>query len=87
MKRNFRNAYNTLKSLGVPVYEGGWNGDEDTFRISGEDNGSTVWADYYEEYVPSTWEFGVNPVITKVLDKHKLYAEWCNPGVLDVYEN
>ena len=86
MKRNIRAAYTKLKALGAPVYEGGWNG-EDTFRISGEDNGSTVWADYYEEYVPSGWEFGVNPVITKVLDKHGLFAEWCNPGVLNVYEN
>ena len=85
MKRNIRAAYTKLKALGAPVREGGWNGD-DTFRISGEDNGDTVWADYYEEFVPSGWEFGVNPIITKVLDKHGLYAEWCNPGVLDVCE-
>ena len=87
MKRNFRNAYKTLKSLGAPVYEGGWDG-EDTFRISGEDNYNDVcWADYYEEFTPSTWEFGVNPIITRVLDKYKLYCEWVNPGVLNVYEN
>ena len=52
MKRNIRAAYTKLKALGAPVYEGGWNG-EDTFRISGEDNGDTVWADYYEEFVPT----------------------------------
>ena len=86
MKRNIRAAYTKLKTLGAPVYEGGWNG-EDTFRISGEDNGDTVWADYYEEYVPSGWEFGVNPIITRVLDKHNLHCEWCNAGVLNVYEN
>jgi len=87
MKSNFEAAYTELKELGAPVIEGGWNG-EDTFRISGEDNGGdTIWADYYEELLPSSWEWGVNPIITETLSKHGLVAEWCNAGVLNVYES
>ena len=86
MKRNIRKAFNELKKIGAPVYEGGWNG-EDTFRISGEDNCDEIWADYYEEFTPADFEFGINPKITAILDKNRCYAEWCNPGVLNVYEN
>jgi hypothetical protein len=87
MKRNQRNAFKTLKGLGVPVYEGGWDGDEDTFRISAEENYDTIWADYYMMTDGGGYEFGVHPVITKTLTKYGLHCEWCNPGVLDVYEN
>lgn len=83
MKRNFRTAFNQLKKIGAPVYEGGWS-QEEGFRISAEENHSEIWADYYGEYLPASYEFGVNPKITAVLDKHGLMAEWCNPGVLDV---
>jgi len=86
MKRNIRTAFNQLKKIGAPVFEGGWDG-QDTFRISGEHNyDGETWADYYEEFCPSDWEFGVNPRITQILDKNRCYAEWCNPGVLNVYE-
>ena len=81
MKVKFQKALNELQSMGVPVIEGGWNG-EDTFRISGEDNGDYLWADYY---AMDSGDFGVNPEITKVLDKFGLFAEWVNPGVLNVY--
>lgn len=81
MKVKFQKAFNELQSMGVPVYEGGWSG-EDTFRISGEDNGDQLWADYY---AMDYGDFGVNPEITKVLDKFGLFAEWVNPGVLNVY--
>lgn len=85
MKRNFRLAYNELKKIGAPVREGGYNGD-DTFRISGEENYDTIWADYYNEFLSADYEFGVNPKITNILNKYGLYCEWCNPGVLDVWE-
>jgi len=85
MKRNFRKAFNELKKIGAPVYEGGWNSD-DTFRISGEENYDEIWADYYDEFCSSDYEFGVSPKINNILAKHGLYAEWCNPGVLDVCE-
>ena len=82
MQRNYHRAYNQLRSIGAPVIEGGYNG-EDTFRISGEDNCSETWADYYEmEY----GEFGVSPRIVQVLNQHGLFAEWINPGVLAVCE-
>lgn len=85
MKRKFRTAYNALKKIGCPVYEGGWNG-EDTFRISAEDNLDHVWADYYMMSEEGGYVFGVSPRINEVLDKHGLFAEWCNPGVLNVWE-
>ena len=31
--------------------------------------------------------FGVNTVITNILDDNGLYAEWINPGVLAVIED
>ena len=87
MERKYRTAYNQLKKLGVPVHEGGYNGD-DTFRISGEDNHPVIWADYYHE----GWrgggsdldDFGVNHKINAILEKQGLYAEWENTGVLGV---
>jgi len=85
MKRNIRKAFTELKKIGAPVYEGGWNGG-DTFRISGEENCNEIWADYYNEFGSSEYEFGVSPKITSVLTKNGLYCEWCNAGVLDVYE-
>lgn len=83
MKQKYRTAYNQLKKLGVPVYEGGYNGD-DTFRISGEDNYPTVWADYWGSDNPGLDCFGVNLKINAILEKQGLYAEWENGGVLGV---
>jgi hypothetical protein len=86
MKRNYRTAYNQLLKMQCPVIEGGDRG-EDTFRISAEQNcedvNETVWADYNN----MGWGlFGVNTVITNILDDNGLYAEWINPGVLAVIE-
>ena len=86
MKRNYRTAYNQLLKMQCPVIEGG-NRGEDTFRISAEQNcedvNETVWADYNN----MGWGlFGVNTVITNILDDNGLYAEWINPGVLAVIE-
>ena len=83
MERKYRTAYNQLKKLGVPVHEGGYNGD-DTFRISGEDNHPIVWADYYGEGNPLLDDFGVNHMINTILEKQGLFAEWENTGVLGV---
>jgi len=86
MKRNYRTAFNALKKMGVPVIEGGYNG-EDTFRISGEDNDTVVWAEYYGEYMNEPeYLFGVKREINDVLDTCGLFAEWINPGVLGVCE-
>jgi len=87
MQQKFKAAYTTLKKMGVPVIEGGWDG-EDTFRISGEDNHNQVWADYYEEYCSEpAYVFGVKKEINDVLEARGLMCEWINPGVLGVYEN
>ena len=79
-------AFNALKKIGAPVNHlgEGWSGDA-LFSISGEDNYPEIWADYYRLDIDEL-SFGVSEKITKVLDKYKLYCEWYNPGVLDVYD-
>ena len=87
MQRNYKKAYTKLKIMGCPVIEGDDSGNMDKFRISAEQNcedaNETVWADYYNM---GSGLFGVNNKINAVLDKHGLYAEWINPGVLSVQE-
>ena len=86
MKHKYRTAFNQLKKIGVPVYEGGYNGD-DTFRISAEENYTIVWADYYREFGGSLLDdMGVNHRINDILSANGLYAEWENGGVLGVSE-
>jgi len=89
MKRAYVEAYNKLKKMGVPVFvhidsdirDGG-------FSISGEEENSQMWVNYYAGC--GSFDFwggdNVNPKLTDVLDKHKLYAEWVNPGMLSVYQ-
>jgi len=84
MNSNFKKAFEQLKAIGAPVIEGGWNGEEDTFRLSGEYNtDKRTWADYWNQY--STGHFGVDLEVTKILKENDLYAEWVNPGVVGVY--
>jgi hypothetical protein len=83
MKRNYRNALNALKKLGVPTYQ---RSDMEHFAISAEDAESYKFCDYYA-YMREDWEFGVSPVITETLSKYGLHAEWINAGELGVYEN
>lgn len=85
MKRAYRNAFNALKKLGVPVREY-WT-DEDNFWISAEESNSHEWCNYYDGYRIPDWEFGVHPVITSTLRKYGLFAEWQNPAQLSVWEN
>lgn len=85
LEAKFEKAWNALDKIGVPMFD---DGASKTFRISAEHNfdpefGNTLWADYYE--APNDWEFGVNPKITKILDKFGLHAEWINAGELGVY--
>jgi hypothetical protein len=82
MKRNYRNALNALKKLGVPTYQ---RSDMEHFAISAEDAESYKFCDYYA-YMREDWEFGVSPVITETLAKYDLHAEWINAGELGVYE-
>jgi hypothetical protein len=82
MKRNFRFAFNKLKSLGVPVYERDDMGGR--FQISAEEPGSHKWVNYHAS--PSNWIFGVSPQVEGTLAKYGLFAEWINPGELGVYK-
>lgn len=76
-------AFEELRKMGVPVID---IQDEGHFRISGEENGDIIWADYYQEYKMTYLDdFGVHKNINKILAKHGLYAEWANPGYLNVY--
>jgi hypothetical protein len=96
MKKNARSAFNALKKIGAPVYEGGdWGGEY--FIVSAEENYDCVWADYWcENHVevggrgefkdPLLDDFGVNIDINKILDEYGLFGEWINPGVLGVYD-
>ena len=82
MKRQFKRAYNALKTLGVPVFE-----REDKpgrFLISAEHTNSSDWVSYWE--APPTWNFGVHPALDAVLKRYGLFAEWENPGCLVVCE-
>jgi hypothetical protein len=84
MKRQFLNAYNALKKIGVPVYV---RDDMDgRFQISAEDPESYKWCDYYDGHHLQDWAFGVNPKIDAVLKKNGLFSEWINPGELGVYQ-
>jgi hypothetical protein len=83
MKKQYRYAYNALKKLGVPVYI---RDDMDgRFQISAEDAESYKWCDYYDGIYRDDWDFGVNPIIEKVLAKYGLHSEWINAGELGVY--
>ena len=88
MKRNHRLAFNALKKIGAPVYQ---RSDIENFQISaegiaGDYDRDTLWADYYSGMSIPDWDFGINPKITKILDKYGLHAEWINAGEIGVYE-
>jgi len=84
MKKQFRQAFNKLQKMGVPVFE---RSDEPgRFLISAERAESYLWVDSYN---CSMRRFGgetVHPEITDVLSDNGLYAEWENAGCLIVYE-
>ncbi len=83
IKQIFIPAFETLKAMGAPVYV--HVDDRGNFSIDAEDGAETeTWADYYSQ--ADNWLFGVNPKITQVLDEHRLFAEWVNPGRLSVYK-
>lgn len=81
MKRNYRNAYNALAKIKVPVYEHA--DDNGNFSIDAEHAQAGEFADYYSRN--PEWIFGVSPKVEAVLKKYRLHAEWVNPGRLAVY--
>lgn len=83
MKQPFLKAFNELKRIGAPVFTNKDNDRLGNFSISAEENYPEPWAEYYNQ----GWGlFGVSPRITAVLDKHGLFAEWEDPGKLNVYQ-
>jgi len=84
MKREYIKAFNTLKKIGCTVYE--HSDDNGNFSISTEEASEELWANYYDGWTIPGWEFGINPKLTKVLDKSGLHAEWQNPGRLTVWQ-
>lgn len=80
MKKNYRNAFNELKKLGVPVFT---RSDIDGFSISGEESNSYLWVNYWEGY--RVWGSDTNPKLDSTLKKHGLFAECINPGEWGVY--
>ena len=94
MKKHYRKAFNALKKIGAPVIEGGDSWSRIHFASLLKSNTDEKrWADYHE---PSHKVDTGNPSlfvgvsvcseITNILDEHKLFAEWINPGVLEVHD-
>lgn len=84
MQAKYRNAYNALKKLGVPVFTNADHEDRGNFGISAEEPESFEFVNYYS--MASDWVFGVSPVVENALRKYGLFAEWQNPGALSVHE-
>ncbi len=77
----FKGAYNRLVAMGVPVFFDDRHKRLGNFAISGEEGN---WANFYSE--APDWAFGVHPKVDAVLTEAGLFAEWVNPGYLNVYE-
>jgi hypothetical protein len=100
MKQNARYAFNALKAIGAPVFEGDWGGHFqisaelagcDNYSYQGEKNSAPdgmPWADYYSivELERCGYMFGVHPDIDKILERYELFCEWQNPAVLCVWD-
>ena len=83
MQRNHRKAYTALKKLGVPVFTNDDHEAMGIFGISAEESNSSEWVNYFNS--PKDWVFGVHPDVDRILFDHELFAEWQNPGFLNVY--
>lgn len=79
MKPEHRQAFDALTKAGIKCYDPvedrpSWGNG--VFDISGEEGDARV--DY--------WGDSSMPEVQEMLAKHGLYAEWCNPGVVAVYD-
>lgn len=83
MKKPYKQAYQALKVMGVPVFANEDNDRLGNFSINAEDPAGLRWADYYAQ---NAWIFGVSPELDAVLSQFGLMCEWINPGCLGVYE-
>ena len=84
MKAKYKEAYDVLKVMGVPVFVNEDHERRGNFGINAEDPRADEWVSYY--HPPINWTFGVNPTLDAVLDQFKLFAEWQNPGCLGVWD-
>ena len=84
--KNANRAMKELARLGAPVVEIRKRREHDPyFMVSGEDENSWEWVDYYGEYRGNyPW---VSERLEKVLIKYDLHYEWMNPGTIGVYED
>ena len=78
-------AFIELKKLGCPVdiwYQNkeGYEDYRGYFWISGEEDSSEMWLDYYD-----TEMYWGSEKLQKTLEKHGLYFEWQNSAVGCVY--
>jgi hypothetical protein len=80
----YKKALQALQKEGVPTYQ---RCDMEYFAISAEDAESYKFCSFYDGRNMPDWEFGVSPVITNILRKFGLHAEWINGGELGVYED
>lgn len=80
---NLQKAIAELKAIGVPLIE-----NEDGVFISAENNVNEIWADYYMMGMGNSFvdDFGVNHKINAVLEGNGYFAEWKNPGCLNICE-
>jgi len=84
MKKQFRQAFNKLQKMGVPVFER--VDHPEGFLISAEENESYQWLDYWNES-PNRFEGETaHPDIQRVLSEYGLFAEWENPACMAVYD-
>jgi len=90
MKAATRRAYNELKKIGAPVFDSYRDGspvEDNTFKLSAEENYDRSWADYWDEFgfnVDSRTP-GVDSEVCKIAAKHGLFFEWENPGCLTAW--
>jgi hypothetical protein len=83
MNKKFQQAFDSLKTLGCPVFIRADN--PKGFYISTEHANSHNWADYYGEFRGGyPWE---NPKIETVLSPLGLACDWENPACLIVFED
>jgi hypothetical protein len=82
MKPKFQQAYNALRTLGVPLFER--DDQPGRFFISAEMPESDEWVSYWGG--GRDWIFGVHPAVDATLRQFDLFAEWENPGCLVVCE-
>ena len=82
MKPKYQQAFDALKTLGVPVYEHA--DDNGNFSIDAEHPRADTFVAYYA--TQPDWVFGVCPAVHNLLRTFGLFAEWVNPGRLSIHQ-